>query len=162
MSGQKGSKGQSTAEFALIIPLFLLVSLGLAQLCLITTAAIFLKYTAFMTARVAAAACQRGQQESASNEASIILNAMASRSLYNAGLLPLFTGTGVDIMEEKMDSAESRYIRVTVRYNFPLKVPFVNRIFAMSKGFSDPAAFAAGMAGMPYFPLKASCVMMVQ
>jgi|GEM_PF-2221721 hypothetical protein len=158
----KGSKGQSSAEFALIIPFFILVSLGLAQLCLITTAAVLLKYTAFMTARVAAASDQHGRQESASSEASVILDAMASRSLFNAGLLTLFTGSGVDIKEEKMNSAVSPYIRVTVRYNFPLKVPFVNRIFGMSKGLSDPAAFAAGMAGMPYFPLKASCVMMVQ
>ncbi|MGD0566311.1 MAG: TadE family protein [Candidatus Goldiibacteriota bacterium] len=162
MARFRRQKGQSTVELALIMPFFLLVALGLAQLCLITTAAIMLKYTAYMSARTAVAASNREEAASSAGEAALILNLMASRSLYNAGLLPALTGAGVEISEEKMNSASSRYIRVTVHYNFPLKVPFVNRLFGMYKGFNDPAALAAGLSGLPYFPLRASCVMMAR
>ena len=160
MTKLKGQKGQSTVELALILPFFLLVTLGLAQLCLITTAAIILKYTAYMAARTAAAAQSKDEASSCAGEAALILGLMESRSLYNAGILPVLTGGGVEIGEEKMNSAGSRYIRVTVHYNFPLKVPFVNRLFGLFKGFKDPAALAAALSGMPYFPLRASCVMM--
>jgi Flp pilus assembly protein TadG len=39
----RGVKGQSAAEFAVIMPLFLLAALGMAQLSLITTAAVMIK-----------------------------------------------------------------------------------------------------------------------
>jgi hypothetical protein len=158
----RGVKGQSAAEFAVIMPLFLLAALGMAQLSLITTAAVMIKYTSYMAARVAVAADSRQEQKTASGEALLILNLMASKSLFGADIFPGLLDSGVDIENETMSGAKSAYIRVSVNYNFPLKVPFVNKIFGMFKGFGSPAAFIAGFVGEPYFPLRASCVMMVQ
>jgi hypothetical protein len=156
------NRGQSAVEFALIMPLFLLAALGLAQLTLITTAAVLIKYTSYMAARVAVAADSHQEQKAASEEALFILNLMESKSLFGADIFPSLLDSGVDIKNETMSGTKAAYIRVSVSYNFPLKVPFVNKIFGMFKGFGSPAALIAGFVGEPYFPLRASCVMMIQ
>ena len=209
-------RGQSLVEFALIFPFFLLLVLGLVQLSIIFLNAMMLKYTAYMTARVAAVYENKDVRQKKAGDAALMLKLMtASANSIDKNMISTDTGVetlfaaaadklgsiignlsekpqgDVKIEKEKFEKSkagehcgddEAAFIRVTVTYHMPLRVPFVNRIFGLfgTDLNADPESLATDLfAGnifknalpglgkeltngiMPYFTLKAQAVMRV-
>ncbi len=178
-----GKKGQSAVEFAVMMPVFIVTSLGLIQLGLIFINAMMLKYTAFMTARVACVYEEGGSRDSAAGKAQLILKTMqlTAGNYGNNVALNFLNGAadaakdaaagflqGGQLKVEKEDftKAKGDYIRVTVTYNMPLKVPFVNKIFGLFSNKNEwdilNAGTAAAFVGFPFYTLKATSIMRVQ
>ncbi|MCE5299355.1 MAG: pilus assembly protein, partial [Spirochaetia bacterium] len=165
----------SVAEFAMILPVLMLLVLGIAQLGLIMQNAFMMKYAAYMTARVA---CVYGTDDrTAKTEraasmlkgmaafASVYGNAEASLqdSLMNYGrqwLTAKLEEKAVVIEEVELENSGAGFVRITLSYDMPLTVPVVNRIFG---GFQDGftrVLFSA--ASMPYYTIRATSVTRVE
>lgn len=197
-------------EFAIVFPFFLLLSLGMVQLAVIFMNAITLKYTAFMTARVAAVYEKEDIRKEKAGKACFILKSMNSYANSTAknpvsGALDAAMGQGLDyamnminektggeegeplvieketfVNSEVSENAgdETRFIRVTVTYRMPLKVPFVNKIFGLFQSDIKIDAWEA-LSGrlfshnkqewakyglnslLPYYTLRATAIMRV-
>lgn len=178
-------KAQSAAEFAVILPVFMLVFLGLIQLGLIYINVMMLKYTAYMTARVACVYDTDEIRLSKAQKAGLILKCMLSaadkydnNTFINAwdGVVDLAKDAAASYMnaqadelkveKESFENAKGGYIRVTVTYNMPLKIPFVNKIFGMfqNKNSLDliNTRTLAAYLNFPYYTLRAASIMRVQ
>ena len=183
MKRLRHTTAQSAAEFAMVLPAFLLTTLGLIQLGLIFINVMMLKYTAYMTARVACVYEDEQERKTAADKAQVMLKVMqASADKYDKNVLvnvmdglldaakdaaaSYIQGDETAIVKEDFTNARGEYIKVTAVYNMPLKVPFVNKIFGL---FQNRDKFdvlnvrtAAAYAGLPYYTLKASSIMRVQ
>ena len=177
-----GQKGQSAVEFAMVLPVLIITSLGLIQLGLIYINAMMLKYTAYMTARVACVYEEGNARTDAAQKARFMLKAEQTAAVKygdiasNAGEIALdmareaaasyLQGDELKLEEVKFEKAKGGYIKVTVTYNMPLKVPFVNKIFGMFQNKDDRdvlnARTAAAYMGYPYYALRSSSIMRVQ
>jgi len=176
-------KGQSAAEFAVILPVFIITSLGLIQLGLIYINAMMLKYTAYMTARVASVYEEGEIRNNTAQKAQIIMKTMqATADKYDKNLFSnvldgvldtakdaaasFIQGDELTIEKEEFEKAKGDYIKVTVTYNMPLKIPFVNKIFGMFQNKNDldilNARTVAAYMGLPYYTLRSSSIMRVQ
>lgn len=163
MKNIKKTKAQSMVEFVIVFPFFLLLVLGLVQLAAIFMNVMALKYTAYMTARVAAVYEKDDVREEKAGRALNMLKAMnsyansADKNPAGSGIsaakdfgldfaMNLMNektggeeGTPLEIEKEVFENSkvsqeageETRFIKVTVTYRMPLKVPFVNRIFGL-------------------------------
>lgn len=179
----KKQKGQSAVEFAVILPIFMITALGLIQLGLIYENIMMLKYTAYMTARVAIAYTEEDERDSQSQKAVLILKAMqATAGAYSGNIMSNALDGALDalkdaaasyiqgdkllIEKEEFKKAKGNYIKVTVTYNMPLKIPFVNKIFGMFQNKNKWDIFnartLAAYGGFPYYTLKSSSIMRVQ
>jgi hypothetical protein len=160
----KDKSSQSLVEFAIVFPFFLLMALGMVQLAIIFMNAIALKYTAFMTARVAAVYEKEEIRAEKAGKACLILKSMNSyaNSMDKnrvSAVIDAAMGQGLDYFMNKVNEKtggeegeplvieketfvnshvseeaggeETRFIKVTVTYRLPLKVPFVNKIFGL-------------------------------
>jgi hypothetical protein len=179
----RSTRAQSAVEFAMILPAFILTTLGLIQLGLIYINVMMLKYTAYMTARVACVYEEEEERDKNAGRAHIILKMMqASADKYDKNVLAnvmdglidvgqdavasYLQGDELEITNEEFEGAKGGYIKVTVVYNMPLKVPFVNKVFGMlqNKNRWDVinARTAAAYAGFPYYTLRSSSIMRMQ
>jgi hypothetical protein len=207
----KGEKAQSLVEFAIVFPFFLLMALGMVQLAIIFMNAIALKYTAFMTARVAAVYEKEEIRAEKAGKACLILKSMNSYANsmdknHVSGIIDAAMGQGLDYFMNKVNEKtggeegeplvieketfvnshvsgeaggeETRFIKVTVTYRMPLKVPVVNKIFGLFQSdikiniwealngnlFSHKNQEWAKFAlndWIPYYTLRAASVMRV-
>ncbi len=176
MSFLKKKRGQSMAEFALAFPFFLMAMLGIAQLAIIFYNAVMLRYTAYMTARVAVVynESERGNKADAAHFR--LKTAMNAANRYEkpgvnyvknmtesfaAGIITELAGDGgLEIKKEKIGSSEGDFIKTTVHYALPLKVPVAGKIFGLFSG--DKSSFALSAAGCPVYNLKASSIMRLE
>ncbi len=95
------NKAQSMVEFAVILPVMMLVVLGIAQLGMIFINAMKLKYTAYMTARVACVYADEGERKEKAGKAVLILKSM-SAAAENPSKSPAgdVAGSASDILRE--------------------------------------------------------------
>jgi hypothetical protein len=159
----RGKRAQSLVEFAIVFPFFLLMALGMVQLTVIFMNAIALKYTAFMTARVAAVYEKKEIRMEKAGKACLILKSMNSyansmdKNPVSASVDAAMS-QGLDYFMNKLNEKtggdegkplaieretfvnsgasgeageETCFIKVTVIYRLPLKVPIVNKIFGL-------------------------------
>ena len=149
------------AEFALVLPLFLLLSLGVIQFALIAVNAMMLNYTAYMAARTASVYGAAGVREQKAKRAYDILSFMnyyanglmePSKEKGFEGILSLGASIAANNMESrglfgddepvKIESVSYRsasgnnedgdeFIKVAVVYRMALTVPVVNKIFGL-------------------------------
>lgn len=178
---KSNNKGQSAVEFAIILPVFLFISLGLIQLGLIFANVMMLKYSAYMIARVAAVYTEDQTQSKSAQKAQYILNAMQiTANKYDRNLLSSAGDTVLDlaknsteaylqgkelsISREVFQKAKGEYIKVIVLYNMQLKIPFVNKIFGLfrNKNKTINMQTAAAYMGLPYYTLKSTAIMRLQ
>lgn len=183
MKRLRASTAQSAVEFAIILPVFMITVLGIIQLGHIYINVMMLKYTAYMTARVACVYEEEDERGKSAQKARQILKVMqASADKYDSNLLvnvmdgfvdfgrdaaaSYLQGDELEISKEEFESSLGEYIKVTVVYNMPLKVPVVNKIFGM---FQNKNRFdvlnvrtAAACAGLPYYSLRSSAIMRMQ
>jgi len=178
----KSNNGQSAVEFAIVLPVFLLISLGLIQLGLIYVNVMLLKYSAYMTARVAAVYQDSQKRNNSAYKAKYILSAIqTTANKYNSNMLSnvgdsildlakntaetYIQGNEVSISKEIFEKAKGEYIKVTITYNMQLKVPFVNKLFGLFQiknyNILDTKTMAAYM-GFPYYTLKSTAIMRIQ
>jgi Flp pilus assembly protein TadG len=185
----KGKKGQSMVEFALILPVFMLLVLGIAQLSLIFINKMMLQYSAYMLARVAVAYADDIDNRLIDSRTSIarnvqlqkadsILKSMMSTINNPSGsalktlscmgadsLQKFFLGKfkGADVSwqwDNSIKSSDGRFLRVNVSYDMPLKVPFVNKIFnGFQKNQSSSADYATAESGFPVYTISAYSIM---
>lgn len=207
----KKKKAQSMVEFTIVFPFFLLMVLGMVQLAIIFMNAITLKYTAFMTARVAAVYEKEEIRSAKAGKACFMLKSMNSYANSMAknpvsGAIDAAMDQGLDFLMNKINEKlegeegepltieketfvnsrasedageeETRFIKVTVTYRMPLKIPFVNKIFGLfqsdikinvwealngnlfSHNKQEWAKYALNK-WMPYYTLKAVSIMRV-
>jgi hypothetical protein len=175
--------GQSAVEFAVVLPVLILTSLGLVQLGLIFINSMMLKYTAFMTARVAAVYTDENERRSNSDRAFFILKSLQGCAAgYGGNILSnamdgfvntlretaasKLQGESIKIEDIKLDSSKGDFIKVTVTYCMPLTVPVVNKVFGLmqNKNRFDilNTATVAAYAGFPFYTLKSSAIMRLQ
>lgn len=169
-------RGQSMTEFALAFPFFLMAMLGIAQLAIIFYNAVMLKYTAYMTARVAVVYNESKRNNKAGAAHFRLKTAMNAANRHEKPgvdyvknlaenfaaekVMELAGEGGLKIKKEEMRSSEGDFIKTTVHYALPLKVPVAGKIFGLFSG--DKSSFALSAAGYPVYNLKASSIMRLE
>ncbi len=155
----KSKKAQSLVEFALVFPVFLLCILGIVQLAIIFMNYLFLQYTAYMVARVAVVYEKEERFEKAERALAILKlmtyysNSITSEKNIKDKMMDIAYDASVDYgasyikgllnendnmlkidsinIKETQGNGREKFIKVTVRHNLALKVPFVNKIFGL-------------------------------
>jgi len=174
----KNKKGQSMTEFAMILPVFLLITLGIVQITLIFLNTMILQYSAFAIARVAVAYDYSFERNAQIPKADSIMKAViAAANNPSDSRLKTAWGMGVDSVQgfiagkfqgaqvkcedyNSIQSSDGRFFKVSVSYDMPLKVPFVNKIFGLFQNNASNAAQAD--AGAPVYTIKAYSIMRYQ
>ncbi len=169
------TKAQSLVEFCLILPIFLLFSLGLIQFSLIIFNIFMVKYTAYISGRVAVAYYNADEKiENAKQADKImkfimsILNTEATFSLNTVKNILLnfviekIEKSEIEIEKINITNSKEKYINVKVKYYMPLKVPFVNKIFGFFNKDEDIGYFKKLILFKlkePHYLIKANAVM---
>jgi hypothetical protein len=127
--GNSRQRGQSLAEFALCLPLFLLLVFGVIQLALLAQAAFFTHYAAHCAARAYAVFVQQGKETALKNAreaAGLGLAGARPRLEFELELLPARqAGPGTDIPGLNRQMFEMRLTAFC-----PLVFPFLKPIFS--------------------------------
>jgi len=172
------NKGQSVVEFCAILPFFLLLTLGMAQLTLIFINYAMVKYAAYITVRSVVVrqaderllcaektnaiagymfdAANNYSGDSADMTASTFKSMAAGKIIKFAG----FNQQAVITETQFQNSVNSAFLSVIVSYNMPLKVPVVKNIFGMFQ--KNPVNYSAAYLGYPFYTIKASAVMRLE
>jgi len=160
-------RGQSTLEFAFIIPLFLFFTLGIIQLGIIFINSLMVKYAAYITARTAVAYEEDRMGDKAAEARDIACNMITgtnSSSLQAAlknFMVQRITGLNssqkVTVKKIQVKGIKKEFIEVTVCYDMPLQVPVVNKFFGMIKGGIEKRIFS--FTGSPLYMIKAESIM---
>ncbi|MCX8093022.1 MAG: pilus assembly protein [Candidatus Goldbacteria bacterium] len=152
----KSKKSQSMVEFTLVFPVFMLCVLGMIQLAIIFMNSLMLQYTAYMVARVAVVYGGDETVEKAERALAILKlltyysNSIASEKNIKDKMKDIAYDAAIDygasyiksVLNENekgfrideiniKETANSKFIKVTVKHNLALKVPFVNKIFGL-------------------------------
>jgi hypothetical protein len=174
-----GKKGQSMFEFALILPVAMLLVSGIIQLSIIFMNMMFLKYEAYMVARVAAVYGEGETRADKAKKARDYLNCglfymnnydpdmgKAAKNMAVSALIKYFSsfmsqGDGIKLSEETINSSKGgKFIKVVVTYDLPLTVPVANKIFgAFQGGF---VRWLASQGGITYYTIKADAIMRIE
>lgn len=162
------SGGQSAVEFALILPVFILLILGIVQLSLIFRTTLMVQYAAYQTARCAVAYEDDFKEEKARQGMS--MNALMIRGANSLGITDFvdFKNLSVDSLNWMIENSketqvdyeieeESGLMRVTVTYEMPLTVPVANRFFGALQGRYKNLLYA--FANRPYYLISATAYM---
>jgi Flp pilus assembly protein TadG len=112
-NARKGEKGQSLVEFALVVPLLLLLLIGIAEFGRAWMTKNILTGAAREAVRMAAVSPPTGMDNNTWN---LAINARAVNILQSAGIV----ADNIDIV---VDVGEYGPVSVTVSYNFPLVIP---------------------------------------
>lgn len=150
----KNKRGQSMVEFCLVLPVFLLLSLGLIQLGILFVNSFGVQYAAYMTARCAVVMSaeadgedKSGRQKNAEKAFGMLSTGMDYMNHGNVqglgrGIIENALRGGVEnllgisedtvtIEQETFSKSAGKFIKVTVAYKMPLKVPVANKVFAL-------------------------------
>ncbi len=166
-------------EFVLILPVFILLVLGIVQLSMIFINKMMLQYSAYMLARVAVAyptytlerytqvpkadSILEGMMTAANNPSGSMLTTLSGMSAdsLQGFFLGKFKGANVSWRwDNSIKSSAGRFIAVSVTYDMPLKVPFVNKIFGLfQKSSSNSGDILAAESGFPVYTINACSVM---
>ena len=148
--------------------------MGMVQLGIIFANSMMLKYAAYTVARVVVVYDEdRERRNKALIAEKMLKMQIAYANTYKksgAGIgADLLRSLGTDVIagiveksrleiEEKVfEKSKSKFLKVTITYNMPLTVPFVNKVFnAIGVGFGGITSYKIGK---PYYPLKASAIM---
>jgi len=176
-------------EFALILPVFMLLVLGIVQMSMIFINKMMLQYSAYMLARTAVSyaddidnrlidtrtSLARSVQVPKAD--SILKGMMSAINNPSASTIKTLTGMGADSLREfflgkfkganvswqwdnSIKSSAGKFLILSVSYDMPLKVPFVNKIFGLfQKNPLSDADFAAAESGFPVYTINAYSIM---
>jgi hypothetical protein len=162
-------------EFAMILPVFMVLVLGIAQSGLIFINAVMIKYAAFMTARVALAYTDNDIRQKQAGRAEQMLktglNAQDKLGPINADML-LSAGAEAlsnyisSLNEEnqlkvetiKMETSNCPFIKVVFTYDMPLKIPVANKIFGMFQKQPEDITGRLQNSIYPVYTLRSSAI----
>jgi Flp pilus assembly protein TadG len=173
-------KGQSLVEFSMILPVFILLVLGMLQMSLLFINVMMLKYTAYMVARVGLVYEESERQEPMEKSETILKYMMKGTNYFNQDKVKMMTdaliGEGINavqitVLDTVFDSTfvkmidyeedgDSKYMKVTIGYDMPLKVPVVNKVIGMFQ--RDWRHRAVSYGGFPLYSLKTSAIVRVK
>jgi hypothetical protein len=170
----KFGKGQSMTEFALILPVFMLLVLGMVQAGLIFINAMMLKYAAYMTARVAVVYPGRDIRQLQAGKAEQMIKlglnsqdkiAAGADTLLSAGselasnyLSNLSADNRLKVEEVKMESSKGAFLKVEFTYAMPLEIPVANKIFGMFQKQPSDVIGLAQNSIYPVYNLKSTAI----
>ncbi len=169
------TKAQSMVEFSLILPIFLLFSLGLIQFSFIIINTFLVKYTAYIVGRVAVSYYYSDEKienaKQADNIMKLILSIINSKETFSLEtgknilfnfILEKIEKSEVEIEQVDVEGSKEKFINVKVKYYMPLKVPFVNKIFGFFNKEEDVDYFKKFILvklNNPYYLIKSNAIM---
>ncbi len=165
----KKKRGQSMIEFAIILPVFLLLVLGIAQASLIFVNVLMLKYTAFMTARCAVAyedPAERIRQTAKARGLMLDMLGVVNgggtvikevQNILSNRLGDKFDKEGLLIQTATLVESKAHYLKVSVGYDMPLNIPVANKVFSLFN--RDIKKNIMAYAGHPVYRITATAFM---
>ncbi|MBI4576294.1 MAG: pilus assembly protein [Planctomycetes bacterium] len=131
----RGEAGYAMAEFAIVFPVQIFITLAVMQLCLIYAGHEVVQYAAFAAARA------RMVGEDPLRAAKVVTSAVAGTTgpqgvaVDVPGWGPLPRSPAADTKTRVVDESSGPTVQLTVEHDFELSIPVINTFFALGAKF---------------------------